>query len=57
MVWKVCIINLKRIKDHANLQPVRIKAVLRTLSDRLKTDGDFKNKKKLEHFLDEQLSR
>lgn len=45
------------LKAHEDLSPVRKRAVLRTLTDRLKTDSKLKNLRKLKHYLDEELGR
>jgi hypothetical protein len=43
------------IKQHADKDVARVKASLRTLSDRLKTDNTTLNRIELKHYLDEQL--
>jgi hypothetical protein len=45
------------IKAHADLDPGRVKALLRNLADRLKTDLDAKNIHEVRLFLDDQLKR
>ena len=46
----------KYIKMHASKSPVRIKAAIRDLTDKLKTNPKLRNRKKVEHFLDKRLS-
>jgi len=45
----------QRIYAHKNLPPFRLKAVLRSLSEKLKSDPSIKNRKDIEHFLDQKL--
>jgi len=47
----------KAIKQHSERDASRIRAILRTLSDRLKTDEKTVNRVELKHYIDEQLSK
>jgi hypothetical protein len=47
----------RAIKEHATKDPSRISALLRRLSDQLKTDQKTVNRKQLEHYLDELFKK
>jgi len=44
------------IKDHRGKNPTRIKAILRDLAEKIKSDPQYRNKLSVEHYLDEQLN-
>lgn len=45
----------QKIQEYHDKPAVRVKQILRNLTDKLKTDPTFQNKKSVEHFLDEEL--
>ncbi len=45
------------VREHASLNPGRVKSVLRELSDRLKTDQARANRQYVKHFLDEERDK
>lgn len=47
----------EKLKEYHNKPAIRVKQILKTLSDRLKSDPSVKNRKSVEHFLDEELKR
>lgn len=57
MPREVSAIVQSKIKEFNNKPPVRVKQILKTLSERLKTDPNARNRKTVELFLDEQLKQ
>lgn len=47
----------EKIREYHSKPPVRVKQILKTLSDRLKSDPTLKNRNSVEHFLDTELSK
>ena len=47
----------KFVRDHSMTNPARLRAILRELSDRLKTDSTLANRVYVKHFLDEQREK
>jgi len=47
----------KKIKEFHDKPPVRVKQILRTLSDRLKSDSRLRNRNDVELFLDKELGK
>ena len=45
------------IKEHSENRPARVKAKLKSLVDRLKSDANFRNENRVKHFLDEERDR
>jgi hypothetical protein len=45
------------IKEHAERGIPRVRAILRNLSDKLKTSKTTANRQQLKHFLDEEFSK
>ena len=45
-----------QIKKHGEKNRARVKATLRDLADRLKSDPSLRNKVKVKHFLDQELA-
>ena len=44
----------QEIKEHGSKNPARMKAIIRQLTDRLKSDPNCRNRRYVEHFLDQQ---
>lgn len=47
----------KKVAEHETKNPARIKAVLRSLADGLKTDSRFQSREYLRHYLDSELKK
>ena len=47
----------EKIKEYHSKPAIRVKQTLKTLSDRLKSDPNLKNRNSVEHFLDSELSK
>jgi hypothetical protein len=47
----------KAIREHKAKDPARVRAILKRLSDQLKTDQATVNRRHLEHYLDEQFKK
>jgi hypothetical protein len=47
----------KFVADHSVTNPARLRAILRELSDRLKTESTLANRVRVKHFLDEQREK
>jgi hypothetical protein len=47
----------EKLKEYHNKPSVRVKQILRVLSDKLKTDPTLKNKNSVELFLDQELRK
>ena len=45
----------EKIKEFHNKSPLRVKQILRNLSDKLKSDPSLQNRNSVEHFLDKEL--
>ena len=45
------------IKEHSERRPARVKAKLKSLVDKLKSDANFRNENRVRHFLDEERDR
>lgn len=46
----------EKVKAFHDQPPVRVRQILKTLGERLKSDPSLKDRKALEHFFDEQRS-
>lgn len=47
----------EKIKEYHQKPPIRVKQILRSLADKLKSDPNLKNRASVEHFLDLELSK
>lgn len=47
----------QKLKEYHDKPPIRVKQILKVLSDRLKTDPTLKNKNSVELFLDQELRK
>jgi len=45
----------EKVKEFHNKSPLRVKQILRNLSDKLKSDPSLQNRNSVEHFLDKEL--
>ncbi|GBF44629.1 hypothetical protein LPTSP2_39320 [Leptospira ellinghausenii] len=45
----------EKLKEFHSKKPVRVKQILRTMTDKLKSEPDFRNKVQVEHYLDQIL--
>ena len=45
------------IKEHSEKRPARVKAKLKSLVDKLKSDAKFRTRNRVKHFLDEERDR
>lgn len=45
----------EKVKEFHNKSPLRVKQILRNLSDKLKSDPSLQNRNSVEHFLDREL--
>lgn len=54
---EICTTVNQTIKEHAEKDPARIRAIIRVLTDRLKSDASLRDKNTLKHFLDEEFAK
>lgn len=57
MPKEVSLIVQEKIKEYRDKPSVRVKQILKTLTDRLKTDPTLRNRKSVELFLDNELQK
>jgi len=51
----IAVLVQKRLKEHADKPPMRLKSIIRQLGERLKSDPAIRNKNSVKLFLDEKL--
>lgn len=45
----------KLLEEHREKNPTRVKSILRNLADKIKSDPDFQDSRKIKHFLDDEI--